>query len=921
VGPGSGAWVGREDELSRLRAAVRDAAAGTGSALVIEGEPGAGKTALLDFAARQAARHGLRILRGAADELARDVPLLPLLESVAELDDPAASDAGPDAQRILALIQRLCAETPVLLILDDLHWADPASLAAWLDLTRLTQRQPLLLAAARWPAVPDPAASAATAPSGTAVLRLGPLGTPETDRLVERLAGAPAGARLTGLARLADGNPRLLHDLVGALSAEGLLGTAGGFAEVAPGTGPPAQLLKTVAEGLTGLPPEVRATLRPAALLGRRFAVADLAELLGRDPAELEPLLAGQIALGLLADGRLGPRFRKALIQQALYDDIPVALRAVLHERAARILAGRDAPVRQVARHLLEAGEPAEDWALDWLAAHAGLLTLQAPALGRELFQRAVDRVPDGHPAAPALWKHLVAAAYRTGRPEAAELTRRLAARSADPDDRAYAEFTLRLLLLDRGQPEPAAQPASGADGWTPPDRWSVRFAALRARALAYQGSYAEAERLAAEAARDAHPRDQLVACTAAQVRARARLAGRDYVGALAAVDDGLAAVRAFARQVPETELYLLADRAALLAEFDRLPEALAGLERARALARRTEAFALTGLIGATAAGLHYAAGRWDAALDEIDAVCAEPQPPQALPPLRAHALAALILTRRGRDDEADARLERCAAAPLRAGEPLARSTPLLLARALRAEAEGRPSEALAVLAAVLDPAAARDLERRHLLLPDLVRLALALDDVPRARTAVSAAQAEAAAAPGVLSRAAAAQRCHGLLTQDTALLHGVLEYYRAVPRAPDLARALEDLAAVTAARGDLETARAHLNQAVDLYTELGALGDVARADIRLRSVGVRRGRRRSARPGDGWAALTPTEVKVAGLVAKGRSNREIGATLSLSPRTVQTHVSHILAKLGAASRSQIAREAATHLPAAPRDR
>jgi DNA-binding CsgD family transcriptional regulator len=65
---------------------------------------------------------------------------------------------------------------------------------------------------------------------------------------------------------------------------------------------------------------------------------------------------------------------------------------------------------------------------------------------------------------------------------------------------------------------------------------------------------------------------------------------------------------------------------------------------------------------------------------------------------------------------------------------------------------------------------------------------------------------------------------------------------------------------------------------------------------------------------------LTPTEVKVAGLVAKGRSNREIAVTLSLSPRTVQTHVSHILAKLGAGSRSQIAREAATRLPATGRN-
>jgi DNA-binding CsgD family transcriptional regulator len=156
-----------------------------------------------------------------------------------------------------------------------------------------------------------------------------------------------------------------------------------------------------------------------------------------------------------------------------------------------------------------------------------------------------------------------------------------------------------------------------------------------------------------------------------------------------------------------------------------------------------------------------------------------------------------------------------------------------------------------------------------------------------------------------------------GLLARDPAPLTEALQYYERAAHPLELARTHEDLAAIAAARGDSVTARGHLNRAVDAYAALGAEGEIARADTRLRALGVRRGRRRTAaRPDGGWAALTPTEVKVAGLVAKGRSNREIAATLSLSPRTVQTHVSHILAKLGADSRTQIAREAATRLPA-----
>ena len=90
------------------------------------------------------------------------------------------------------------------------------------------------------------------------------------------------------------------------------------------------------------------------------------------------------------------------------------------------------------------------------------------------------------------------------------------------------------------------------------------------------------------------------------------------------------------------------------------------------------------------------------------------------------------------------------------------------------------------------------------------------------------------------------------------------------------------------------------------------AAWDVLRADSRLRALGVRRGSRGPRRrPPTGWEALTPTEVRIAELVAAGRSNPDIAGDLLLSRRTVQSHVSHILAKLGAQSRVGIARELA----------
>ena len=130
-----------------------------------------------------------------------------------------------------------------------------------------------------------------------------------------------------------------------------------------------------------------------------------------------------------------------------------------------------------------------------------------------------------------------------------------------------------------------------------------------------------------------------------------------------------------------------------------------------------------------------------------------------------------------------------------------------------------------------------------------------------------------------------------------------------------ELPAAVEDLAAVLAKRGQHEEARAALNEAVSLYERLNARWDIRRAGSRLRPYGIRRGVRgpRGPRAASGWAALTPTEVKIAALVARGDSTSEVARGMFLSRRTVQTYISHILAKLGAKSRVDIVREALRH--------
>jgi DNA-binding CsgD family transcriptional regulator len=151
----------------------------------------------------------------------------------------------------------------------------------------------------------------------------------------------------------------------------------------------------------------------------------------------------------------------------------------------------------------------------------------------------------------------------------------------------------------------------------------------------------------------------------------------------------------------------------------------------------------------------------------------------------------------------------------------------------------------------------------------------------------------------------------------DPDALLDAAESYGASGRPLAAAQATEEAAVVLTEQDRTDEARRLLDEALRRYDGLGATYDVARVQSRLRGLGVRRGRTgtRGHRPSHGWAALTETELIVAALVAEGLSNRQIAERLFLSRHTVHTHVSHILAKLGLASRVELATEALRRLP------
>ena len=341
--------VGRNHELSRLISCAAEATAGNGRAVLIEGEPGIGKSTLVRAACAEAAELGCQVFWGAGDELGQALPLLPILDGlrvrepsenprhktlVALLRGEVASGRGEDvptalAEQLLALVDELCVTLPTVLVVDDLQWADHSSVTLWERLSRSARHLPLLLVGMMRP-VPqreDLLALRHTADL-TERFQLGGLAEGSVTELVGTLAGGKPDDDLMHLADGAAGNPLYLTELVDALArSSGLTVSDAGTAELTSGHAPES-LSAAIADRLGFVPAWVREVLRAAALLGVEFAVPDLATVLGRGVADLVSAVEEARAAGVLAETGGGLGFRHPLIREALYEEIPEIGRA-----------------------------------------------------------------------------------------------------------------------------------------------------------------------------------------------------------------------------------------------------------------------------------------------------------------------------------------------------------------------------------------------------------------------------------------------------------------------------------------------------------------------------------------------------------------------------------------------------------------
>ena len=354
------------------------------------------------------------------------------------------------------------------------------------------------------------------------------------------------------------------------------------------------------------------------------------------------------------------------------------------------------------------------------------------------------------------------------------------------------------------------------------------------------------------------------------------------------------------------------------LQNLDEWPRAELALRQAREFAQRTGR--TDRATWATAAVLRYWLGQWDDALAELGSEASDALGPvysflrERWSALLMHGVIALIAGRREQRTTAGQQLREGLALPIENLADRENQDFLIAAHALSLEQSGKIRPAMLRLAEIL-PRRDGEMTLTHQWLPDLVRLALTVDDRQAARGAAQACQDEAAAETRPARAAAASLRCYGLLESDPDRLAEAVAHYRTVGPAVELPAALEDLAVVLAGRGHEEDARAVLNEAVALYEDMQARWDIRRAESRLRPYGIRRGARgrRGPRAASGWEALTPTEIKIAALVARGDSTSDIAKGMFLSRRTVQTYISRILTKLGAKGRVEIVREALHH--------
>jgi len=914
--------VGRDVELESLRDALGHTVSGSGAIALVEGEAGIGKTRLLDELASHAEQVGVTVRRGAAEELEEARPFGSLIEALGAPDGvPVAAAAGD--RRFLAQdafvdhVERLTAQRPMLLAIDDLHWADRATLATLWALARRSADLGLLLVLAFRPA-PRPTALTRVIDGCTGIgarfLQLGPIADDALLELATEVVGGPVAAPLLEALRGTRGNPFVVIELLRALDRDDDLVDVGGVRDLRSGGLPPV-LRATLLRRFTALSDDARRALSVAAVFGGGGRVDDLAALLGMTPADAGLAVSEATQAGLLEPTGDLLAFRHDLIREALYEDLPESVRAGWHREAARLLEATADPA-VVARHLALGATRGDASAVDGLARAAADIAAHDPDAAAELLERAIELASDVALRAE-LGVARAGALLTAGRAEDAVTQSDvvLADPATAPHVIARAHVVRANAAFQQGRPTEAVDGFAAALATGGLDERATAFALGReAASLVWKPALDSALEYADRALTEGRRLDLVpvqvealaARCTVHAFRAEPERAVADGREAVALAGDHHGALR----RTPHNFLGL-----ALLAA-DRLDEAREVLEEGRRRATALGQVLVLRTFQLTLARIAWFAGRWDDAVAEIETALSLAEDFGVRFGLASsEAMRGLVAFHRGDHGAARASIERHQA-PTRGGpDDAAGSELLVLVRARLLEADGKTEEAATTLLDLFALERSFGMDTARLWPgPTCVRLALAAGEIAGASEVADNLATIAERAKTASARATAAH-AQGLVYHDERVLGEAAPLFAAAGRPLDQLEALEATAGLLAASGTRDAAVAHLQEALSIADRLGASHDAHRITAALRDLGERpgaRGRRRE-RSARGWESLTDTEREVARLLDDGLRNAEIAERLFISRRTVEGHVSRLYAKLGAPNRVALARVIREH--------
>jgi DNA-binding CsgD family transcriptional regulator len=884
-GPAARTMRGREREWDGVLGLLAAVEAGRPGVLLVEGEPGTGRSLLLEEAVRSAAARGVSI---AADRTGEP----PAPHVVDRLRSNLTARAGTG---------------PVLVSLDDLHRADEDTLAALRVLPRDSRPVGWLLARCTTERDASGRLFDLLEQEGAERRSLGPLNDDAVTEVAIDVLGAKPDPGLVALATGAGGNPYLLIELLTGLRHEGAVRISDGRARLSSAR-LPERVRTGVARRLDGLSPRTRHLLTVSAVLGRSFSPEDAADILGVTPAALVPGLDEAMAYGLLAATPDALRFRHELVRRVIVDSVPAPVRRALHAQIGELLAGRRGAYAAAAAHLVQGVRPGDERTLARLDQVIAAVLPRSPRSAADLATHALELTGPGAPDRPQRTITAVRALTATGRlDEAARLARAAFARPMPAPSCARLRCLLSEILQLRGRPEEAAEEASAVlaepclSGGL---RDEAELALLCARSRTGEPVRERAEAIVSAGGEHG---DALVAGALVALAMDEWDAGR--------LSSGMALAREAVRREASADARHVRPRvilAMLLTDVRRYPEARAVLASAGDddLGRLVWAAAPSMLRART----HLAAGRFHGAVAEAEAGLAATYGPG--PDVLVSSGLAVLATaalRVGHLGAARRYVDGAACGPWRPGSAYPQTACVLIGAQVAEARDGAES-----LAPTFGALAGEVLRHRWTLVADpsaaawLVRTANVLGDRATAGTVVAAVEGLADGNPDLPSVRATAIHARGLLDGSPEALERA-----AADHADPWARAsaTEDLAYLLApseALGSGEDSRravAAFDASLSGYETIGASRDAARVRSRLRRLGVRRRHwNHTDRPLSGWASLTDTERNVSDLVAQGLTNRQVADQLFMSTHTVAFHLRHVFRKLDIGSRVELAR-------------